>query len=297
MNLQHLVLTVLKASMALSVLAAGLAESFSDMVFVFRRPSELGRAFLSMNVLTPAIAVAFALMLPLHPAVKIALVTLSVSPVAPFFPLAAFKAGGRRDYTIGLMAVTAILAICFIPIAMKVLEGVFHLPFHTPTSFIVRLLFVTILGPLLAGIAIHSMAPTFAIRIAKPLNLFAMALIILSLLPILFLSRRTMWSLIGDGTLLSLAGLALGGYLIGYLLERPRPENRRVLGLANATRHPAIAAVIAHANFPQQKLVLPSIILYLLVSVVVTHVAVKRIGANRPPADRPPVEPDQRLAA
>ena len=90
----------------------------------------------------------------------------------------------------------------------------------------------------------------------------------------------------------SLAGLALGGFLIGYLLERPQPENRLVLGLANATRHPAIAAVIAHTNFPQQKLVLPCIILYLLVSVVVTHIALKRVGAKRPP-----VEPEQRLAA
>lgn len=287
-----MVITVLKASIALSVLALGLAESFSDAVFLVRRPYELVRAFLSMNVLTPVIAVALALMLPLHPAVKIALVTLSVSPVAPFFPWGAFKAGGRRDYTIGLMMATAVLAIAAIPIAMKVLEGIFHVQLHTPASFIIRLAFVTILGPMLAGIAIHLTAPAFAKRIAKPLNILALALMILSLLPILFRSLGTMWSLIGDGTLLSMAGLALGGYFIGYLLEGSQSENRRVLGLANASRHPAIAAVIAHANFPQQKLVLPSIILYLFVSALVTNVAVKRTGAKKPP-----VEPEQRMAA
>jgi len=291
-NLQLLVLTVLKASIGLSVLALGLAESFSNAIFLFRRPAELARVLLSMNVLTPVMAVALALMLPLQPAVKIALVTISVSPVAPFYPWGAFKAGGRRDYTIGLMAATAMLSLAVIPIAMKVLARVFHLPLHTPTNFIARLVFVTVVGPLLAGIALHSMAPAFAKRIAKPLNIFALALMILSLLPILFRSLPTMWVLLGNGTLLSMAGLALGGYLIGYLIEKPRPENRRVLGLANASRHPAIAAVIAHANFPQQKLVLPSIILYLLVSALVTNVAVKQVGAKKPP-----VEPEQRLAA
>jgi len=212
--------------------------------------------------------------------VKIALLTLSVSPLPPIPPRGAIKAGGKNDYAIGLMVAAAVMSILAIPIALEVFERIFELRLHIPLGFVLRLVFVTVLGPLLLGMAVRAMAPAFAERIAKPVNKLAYGLLILSLLPILFRSARTIWSLIGNGTLLSLAGFALGCYAIGFFLEAPRPENRRVLALATASRHPAIAVVIANANFPQQKSVLASVLLYMMVSGIVTSVALKRIRAG-----------------
>lgn len=136
------------------------------------------------------------------------------------------------------------------------------------------------------------MAPAFAQRIAKPVDKLAYGLLILSLLPVLFRSAPAIWSLIGNGTLLSLAGFALGCYPSGFFLEAPRPENRRVLALASASRHPAIAAVIANANFPRQKFVLASVLLYMIVSGIVTSIALKRIRAGATPK-----VPEKRIAA
>jgi bile acid:Na+ symporter, BASS family len=291
-SLQVVILAVLKASIVLSVIALGLRENFSHAIFLFRRPAELGRAFFSMNVVAPVLAVILALKFHLYPAVKIALVTLSVSPVPPIPPRGAIKAGGKNDYAIGLMVAAAVMSIVAIPVALEVFKRIFELRLHIPLGFVLRLVFVTVLGPLLLGMAVRARAPAFAERIAKPVNKLAYGLLILSLLPVLFRSARTIWSLIGNGTLLSLAGFALGCYVIGFFLEAPRPENRRVLALATASRHPAIAVVIANANFPQQKSVLASILLYMMVSGIVTSVALKRMRAGGTPE-----VPQKRMAA
>jgi len=55
------------------------------------------------------------------------------------------------------------------------------------------------------------------------------------------------------------------GLVVGHLLGGPDPNNRTILALATATRHPGVALVIAAGNFPGQKLVLPALLLYLIV--------------------------------
>jgi BASS family bile acid:Na+ symporter len=85
-------------------------------------------------------------------------------------------------------------------------------------------------------------------------------------LPVLFGIARTAFSLIGDGTLLSLGSFALIGLIIGHLLGGPDPDNRPILALATASRHPAVAMAIAHANFPEQKLAGAAVFLYLILS-------------------------------
>jgi len=290
--MEALILVVLKISIALGRVAVGLEANFSDASFVFRHPSELIRAFFSVHVLMPLLAIVLVLTFNLDPAVKIALVVFSVSPVAALFPERALRAGGKTDYSVGLMTTTALLAIVVIPIALEIFKDIFRLPLHTPAGSIAALVFVTILVPLLVGIAVRAKAPAFAKRMAKPLGRIALVLLILGLLPILFRSMRTILSLIGNGTLLSFAGFVIVGYIIGYLLEKPRPENRPILALANVARHPAIAAVVAHANFPQLKSVLPSVLLYVFVNAVMTTVAAKLI---RPRST--PTESGKRMAA
>jgi BASS family bile acid:Na+ symporter len=286
MNLQFLILLVLKISIVLSVLAVGLKATFADATFLFRHPRELGRAFLSMNVLMPLFAIVLVLTFNLCPPVKIALVALSVSPVPPFFPKKAIKAGGTNSYSIGLLVATAALAIVIIPLMMEIFERFGSVPLQMSVRSVAALVFMTVLAPLLVGIAIRAAAPSFAERAAKPVGILATVLLVLSVLPVLFGSMRTIFSLIGDGTLLSFAAFALVGYILGNLLGGPEPENRRVLALATASRHPAIAVAIAHANFPQQKLAVPAIVLYLIVSAVVTGVVSKRSKTTEPEAEK-----------
>src|SRR5215831_6598412 len=97
-----LFILLIKISVALNVFALGLTATGSDVVYLFRRPGKLLRSLLSMYVVMPAVAVTLALTFNLHPAVKIALGVLAVSPTPPLLPRKALKAGGRENYAVGL---------------------------------------------------------------------------------------------------------------------------------------------------------------------------------------------------
>lgn len=273
MTLTTLILLVLKISIALSVLALGLKATLSDATYLFRRPHQLGRAFLSMNMLMPLLAVIIVPKLSLDPAVKIAIIALSVSPVPPIFPKRAIKAGGKENYALGLLVAAALLAIVVVPVTMKIVERVVGVPLQMPVRDVAALVFKTILAPLLAGIGLCALTPSFAKRAATPTGMLASVLLILSVLAVFFASTRAMLSLVGNGTVLTLAAFALAGLIIGRLLGGPEPENRYVLSLATATRHPGMAAAIAHANFPGQKLVVPAIALYLVIAGIMSALA------------------------
>jgi hypothetical protein len=60
------------------------------------------------------------------------------------------------------------------------------------------------------------------------------------------------------------------GLITGHLLGGPDSEDRTVLALATAARHPGVAMAIASANFPEQKLAPAAILLYLLLSALLS---------------------------
>ena len=70
-----------------------------------------------MNALMPLMALAVGAPFDLHPAVKIALVVITVSPTPPIFPKKALKAGGTEAYSIGLLVAAAVLSVIGIPLA------------------------------------------------------------------------------------------------------------------------------------------------------------------------------------
>ena len=111
---------------------------------------------------------------------------------------------------------------------------------------------LTVLAPLVVGIAVRSLAAAFAARIARPVSLVSTVLLIASALPVLFTAWPTIVSLTGDGTIVARAAFVLIGLAVGHLLGGPDPEDRTVLALSTASRHPGVALAIAHATFPDQ---------------------------------------------
>ena len=287
MHLQSLIPLALKTSIFLTVFSLGSQATFADATYLFRHPRMLFRGIISMSVVMPLLALLLVMTFNLHPAVKIALVALSVSPVPPLFPKNALKAGGKESYAVGLLVATVLLAIITIPITMEIFSKVTGVPLQMSPLSVAVVVFKTALTPLLLGILMHTFATAFAERVAKPIGKVAVVLLIVGVVPVLFVSMRAILSLLGDGTLLSLVAFALIGYAVGHLLGGPAPEDRSVLALATASRHPALAVAIAQANFPQQKLALPAVLLYLIVSTVVTGAAPKLMKKKSPAAVEP----------
>jgi BASS family bile acid:Na+ symporter len=135
---------------------------------------------------------------------------------------------------------------------------------------IAKIVLLTVAGPFAVGVAVHHYVPKVAARIAKPVSRSALAVLALSALVVLFALMPSIISLIGNGTVLVFVVFVVVGLISGHLLGGSEPDNRTVLALSSAVRHPAVALAIASANFPDQKLVVPAVFLYLLVNAVVS---------------------------
>jgi BASS family bile acid:Na+ symporter len=289
MNLTHLVILVLKASIALIVLGLGLKSTPQDLTFLLKRPSLLGRSLLSMNVIMPLLAVAIVTALQLRPPVAIALMALMISPVPPFLPKKQMKLGGNQSYIDGLMVIEALLSVAVVPLSVLLLATIFRGESRMPWPSVARVVLETVLLPLAAGLALRLLAPPFAISIEPIISRVGLLLLIAGTLPIVAFAGRSIISLLGNGTLLACAAVALLGLAVGHLLGGPVPGDRTVLALATSARHPGVALAIASATFPQQKLVPAAILLYMLVNAVLCVPYVKWLERRKSPIDA--VEP------
>jgi len=269
MDLATLVPLVVKLSIILTVVALGLDASPKDVVALFRRPSLLLRSLLAMNVIMPVVAVALAYAFALHPAVKIALVALALSPVPPILPKKQFKAGGSSNYVHGLLVAAGLFAIVFVPLALEVVQRVFGVELEITATRVGMIVLITILAPLVVGLIINQLVPSFAAKLARPLALLATAMLAVGALAIVVSAWPAMMSLVGNGTLAAFGVFVIVGLAAGHLLGGPDRDDRSVLALASSSRHPGVALMIASANFPDQKLVLPAVLLFMIAGAIV----------------------------
>lgn len=268
MNAAALVPIVLKASIFLSVFAIGLGATPRDATYLFRNPVKLFTAVLAVYVLMPLFAVAIAMNVDLTPPVAIALIALSLCPIPPILPNKLVQAGGTESYAVGLLVGLAVLSIVFVPVALEILERVFGMPLQMTMAAVATLVGSTILLPIGSGIAVRGFAPAIAEKLAKITKRVGMIGLLLGLIAILAATGRTVLGLVGNGTVLVFVAFVLVGLLVGHLLGGPERDGRVSLAISTASRHPGIAAAIVHANFPEQKLAMAAVLLYLLVSVL-----------------------------
>jgi len=262
----------IRASVMLTVFGLSLRADPEVALYLVRRPRQLARSLLAMNVVMPVVAVVLAMSFPLHPAVKIDLVALAVSPVPPILLGRELRAGGHAHYTIGLFLTAGALAIVFVPAAVALMGRIAGRALVVPTSTVATLVLLTVLIPLAAGLLVHRLAPALAERAAGPISMSATVLLVVAVLPVLVVAAPAIVSLIGNGTLAAMAVFSVIGLMTGHVLGGPDPTERLVLAMATASRHPGVAAAIAAATFPGQMLTAPAIALYLVVSSLMTAV-------------------------
>jgi bile acid:Na+ symporter, BASS family len=264
---KQLVILALQVSIVSIVFSFGLRSTTDDLLYLVRRPGLLLRSWLAVLVIMPVLAVALTPLFNLRNTVEVALIALAISPMPPLLPKKEAKAGGRQSYALSLMATMAVLAIVAVPLAVGILALYFGRAFDMSPGAIARIVLVTVLLPLLAGLAVRAVLPGLAERLARLLGLAAMVLLVLALLALLTAAWPAVWAAVGDGTIVALVAFVMVGLVVGHLLGGPNPDHSVVLALSTATRHPAIALSIASTNFPDERFV-GTILLYLLVATI-----------------------------
>ena len=270
MTSQQALMLALQASILLTVFGFGLQTTFYDLQYLVRRPVLLARSLLAMFVIMPIVAVILVRAFELRPAFEIALVALAISPVPPLLPGKEGKAGGRAAYGLGLMAVVSILAIVVVPLWVQLLALYSGRQLQMSPAAIAKVVVMMTLLPLLTGVIVRALVPAVAARLEKPITLVATVLLLAGALALMIAAMPVILSVMDPGILLALAVFVVIGLGVGHWLGRPHTEESTVLALSTASRHPAIALAVAKFNFPDEPLLGPSILLYLIVLTVLT---------------------------
>jgi predicted Na+-dependent transporter len=270
----HIVKLVISASVLLLVFALGLRATFADATSFFRHlfqpPRALLRALVAMNIVVPFVAAAIAALTNVAPAVKIALLAITVSPVPPILPGKQLKLGGRSSYVFGLLVAVSIAAIVMVPLSIQLMGWLFQREVRMSFVEVAKPIGITILLPVLAGLVVQHFFPAVAERMVPWVSRFGNLLLMVGVLPVLVAAWPAVVTLIGNGTLLAIAAVVVAAVAAGHWLGGPEARDRTALAIASALRHPGIALAIAHINFPDDKLVPAAILLFLFVAAIVT---------------------------
>jgi len=270
MNVATLLHLAFPLSIALIVFALGLRCRPSEVIYLLRERSLLLRSIAAMNVLQPIVAALLVSLTHVHAAVKIALVALAVSPVPPILPGKELKLVTRDSYVYGLLVATSVLAIILVPVTIALLGALSGRELRVAPVTVARIVGGSILVPLGFGVLIGHLLPTFAAK-ANPIvsRIGTLVLMLAAVVALCALWRPISW-LIGDGTLLLCIVFATIGLVVGHTLAGPAGDDRTVLALSTAARHPGVAVAIGAAAFPGQKMVPAAVVLYLLASAIVS---------------------------
>jgi BASS family bile acid:Na+ symporter len=278
MTLATLAPLMMQASIVLTVTALGLRARRGDVRSLLADRDRLARSLVAMDGVMPLLAVTLAMLFHLHPAAEVALVALAVSPVPPLLPKKEVKSGGRGSYAVGLLVVTAVLAVVIVPAAVWLAGPGIGDPGHLSANAVAKLVATTVLVPLAAGVVLRALAPRFADRAVKPAVSASSILFTIAALLIVAASWREIASLIGNGTLLAIAVFSATGLATGHLLGGPAPEDRMVLALSTASRHPGVAIAAGAAIAPHETRILAAVVLYLVVGGVLSAAYLRLLG-------------------
>jgi len=268
MDLKQIIVFGLQLSIMATVFGFGLRSTPNDLLYLTRRPGLFVRSLLAVFVIMPIVAYALDRLFEFRATVEVVLIALSISPVPPLLPKQGSKAGGEAAYGVGLMAWLALSSIVAIPISLMLLGFLAGRQFSIPPGLIANVVVKSVLAPLLAGMLVRAFLPAIANRIEKPARIFGNVLLPLGALALFAGAASAVWALIGNGTLFAILTFVVVGLAIGHFLGGPNPHHSGVLGIATASRHPAIALAIAARNFPEEHFG-PTILLYLIVNALV----------------------------
>ena len=252
------------------VFSRGLGTRIVDLGYFYKRPVLMIKSFLAIDVLVPLVAIAIIILInPVKPT-AIGLILLSASPAAPLVLRAVSKAKGKREYAVSLQVLMASLAIVTTPATIYLLSDATGLNLGVDPALVAESIGLSVLVPLLSGIAARWLFPAIAIKIIKPLrDLSVVAL--LALFALVLLSTYRLLFALDLRSYLAMALLVIGSLASGHVLAWKHPEERKTLAIESATRNSGLALLIA-ADFAPLEKALPVLVPYVVTSALICFI-------------------------
>ncbi len=260
---------VLGAGLALMVFAFSMRANKEDFIFVASERRLFLISLLSIFMLAPTVAIGVIYWIEPPLVVRVAIASMSISIIPPLLPWKQMQDRGDHHYAVGLTLVAAILAVAFVPAGADLLGRINHHPYGVPPGEIASYVFIIVILPFAAGIAVGYRWKKFSTRIAIPLIKIGGIGTLISTGVVLISAAPDIPHVIGTRTLLAMFIFNIMALGIGHLLGGPDPNRATVLGISTASRHPAIALTIASVNYPGEKFT-AAVMLCVAVNLVVT---------------------------
>jgi BASS family bile acid:Na+ symporter len=265
MNIQSLIGLGIALSIFLGVLAVGMRLAPADLPYVLSKPSRLVVALLAMNVLAPIVAIIVCKVFSLHPAVTVALVTLSIAPVGSLFSanMIPLVTPGHAAYARGLFFASTVLSVVLTPLAVQLIQLIFGGDVHVCPLAVLEVVVSSVLLPLGVGLAIGRWWPAARRWIPLIQNVSNVVLLVCAAV-IIVGAWSLMASVVRQWTTTAIILISLIWLAIGHFLGGPDEDDRTVLAFACVARHPGVA--IAVASLTDQPLAPVGVLTAVLVS-------------------------------
>ena len=259
-------------SVALVVFAEALGIAPQQVAAYFKdRPVVMLRALAAALILVPAAALGLILLLEPAPAVAVGLAILVACPPAPLMIKSATKTGGGDAAFIASLHLSlAALAVVTVPSVLNVISIPLGFSASVDPVGLLSILAKSILLPIGLGLAARALFPawagTFASLLGKvgTLGLLVVVIVILgAFYPALLNMDARSYAVI--------AAVSVAGLAIGHLLGPHNDQQKTVLAIECAVRHPGLAIAIAVTNFtPQQALpvLVPCVLTFILIATI-----------------------------
>ncbi len=271
------VLTTLTVIMVM--LNAGLKLNIHEFSSLWRQPRLLARSLLSVVVLAPALALAIVLMLSglIPREVGIGILMLAAAPGAPLVPKFVQQAAGNTLYAVSLMGILSILAVVTFPVTAFLILPAGEEVQIDPLG-VIRVILVSQLLPLGAGLAFRQFWPTLADHLEGPVIKISGYLFPALIILIILGNFSTMLSF-GPISLATMLAVLVASLALGHLLGGPDRNDkgseplstRTALGITTSFRNIALALLIANANFGAEVIAAVTVYTILTFAVVIPY--------------------------
>jgi BASS family bile acid:Na+ symporter len=283
---------IIDVSLVLIVASAGLGSRWSDLPVALHHPGLLMRGIFAVNVVVPAAAIAILSPLPIASPIKVGIVVMAVSPLAPLVIGKMLKGRPDSPYRLGLYVALALASVLLVPATFALLSALLPQDRSLPVGALAAFTLKTVMLPLVGGLLVGSLAPRFAAPLARVAAMLGTIGVLIVVGLVLYAAGGRIFALAGNGVLVAIVAIVASGLAAGHALGGPHHEDRQALAFAAATRHPGIAALVAqrHQDDPQ---VMQAIVLFLLVGIAVCTAYQLLSRRLAPPRAAPALAPAQ----
>ncbi len=237
----------------LNSLGLGLRLQVGQMLAHFFQNWKLAVWVLLINfVILPALIIGFAALVPIPADIKIGYCIVALAAGAPFAPMLTRLAKGNVDMSTNLFVVLIVGTIIVVPLALSpivsaVVPGVKTIPIWD----VAWPLLLFILVPLLIGCAMRLRYPDAAVSGAPPLQIIAIACLLVYTNIFLVSSWSLFVSAWESGAYIASFAVPILGIAFGSIISLKNVENRHASVITTAQRSISGAIIVTIFNYTQ----------------------------------------------